>query len=102
MVKTTISVVFLLWNKGKGKMKNLRRVIGYSILTCCILFMLIWDGTVLAIYGVIGFHSFLELVQVLGFIALSFLTIAFVDYICSKILPQGSLTLKEMIKDAFK
>lgn len=83
-------------------MKTLRRVFGYSILTCFTLFMLIWDGTVLAIYGVIGFHSFWELLQVLGFIALSLLTIAFVDYICSKILPQGSPTLKEVIKDAFK
>ncbi len=82
-------------------MKKLRCIVGYSILTCFTLFVLIWDSTVLAIYGVIGFHSFWELVQVLGFIALSLIVVAFIDYICSKILPKGSPTLKEVIKDAF-
>lgn len=87
--------------KKELTMNIVRYVIGYGILIPIVIFILVWDCTLLAIYGVVGFKSLWEFLQVLVFILLSFIFLWIVDLGCSKILPKNSLNFRTIVLEWF-
>lgn len=82
-------------------MKIVRYIVGYGILIPIVIFILVWDCSLLAFYGVVGFNSLLDFLQVLAFILLGFTFLWFVDLGCSKILPKNSLNFRGIILELF-